>query len=49
MNYTIERKNSGELVCMGGDAGVWAVELFSSTDSDEIIIFVLNDDGTFRK
>ncbi len=33
---------------MGGATGFWAMHIFSSTDFEEIIIFGLSKDQTFR-
>jgi hypothetical protein len=41
-------ENFRNFVCTGV-AGVWAVQLFSTTDFDEIIIFGLSKNQTFRK
>jgi hypothetical protein len=35
-------------LCTGGTAGIWAVDLFSTTYFGEIIIFELSKDQTFR-
>ncbi len=35
-------------MCTGRAAGIWAVDLFSTTYFDEIIIFELSKDQTFR-
>jgi hypothetical protein len=38
MNYSFEKKFSGGSLCTRGAAGIWAVDLFSATYFDEIII-----------
>ncbi len=48
MNFCLEKISSEELVWMGGAAGVWAVELFGTTNLGDIIIFVLSKDQSFR-
>ncbi len=48
MNYSFGIKNSAELVNMGGAAGEWLITDEFSTDLDEIVIFVLSNDQTFR-
>jgi hypothetical protein len=35
-------------LCTGGAAGIWAVDLFSTTYFGEMIIFVVSKDQTFR-
>ncbi len=45
----LKKKNSGRLAYTEGAAGDWVVNLFSPTDFDETIIFVLSKDQTIRK
>ncbi len=46
--FGLWKKNSGGLLCTGGAAGFWAMHFFSTTYFDEIIIFGLSKDQTFR-
>jgi hypothetical protein len=48
-NVGIGKKINEKLVYTGGAVGVWTVHLFSSTDFDEIIIFGLSKDQTFKE
>jgi hypothetical protein len=48
MNYNFEKKFSGESLCTGGAAGIWAMHIFSSTYLDEISIFERSKDHAFR-
>jgi hypothetical protein len=48
INSCFEKNFSGGSLCTGRAAGVWAVDLFSTTYFDEIIIFKLSKDQTFR-
>jgi hypothetical protein len=48
MNFPFEKKFGGALTYMGGAAEIWAMHIFSSTYFDEISIFGLGKDQTFR-
>ncbi len=48
MNYNFEKKFGGESLYTRGAAGIWAMHIFSSTYFDEISIFELSKDQTFR-
>ncbi len=48
MIYNFEKKNGGGSLCTGGAAGIWAMHIFSPTCFDEISIFGLSKDQTFR-
>ncbi len=48
MIYNFEKKFGGGSLCTGGVAGIWAVDLFSTTYFGEIIIFVVSKYQTFR-
>jgi hypothetical protein len=48
INSCFEKNFSGRSLCTRGAAGIWAVDLFSTTYFDEIIIFELSKDQTFR-
>jgi hypothetical protein len=48
INSCFGKKFSGGSLCTRGTAGIWAVDLFSTTYFDEIIIFELSKDQTFR-
>ncbi len=48
INSCFEKNFSGGSLCMRRAAGIWAVDLFSTTYFDEIIIFELSMDQTFR-
>ncbi len=48
MNYSFEKNICAELVNTGGAAGEWLITDEFSTDLDEMGIFVLNRDQTFR-
>jgi hypothetical protein len=48
MNYSFGKKNCAELVITRGAAGEWLITDEFSTDLDEIGIFVLSKDQTFR-
>jgi hypothetical protein len=48
MNYKFEKIAGGALVYKGGAAGILAMIFLSSTYFDEISIFELSKDQTFR-
>ncbi len=48
MNYNFGENISAELLNTGGDAGEWLITDEFSTDLDEMGIFVLSKDQTFR-
>jgi hypothetical protein len=48
MNYSFGKKNCAELVSSGGAAGECLITDEFSTDFDEMGIFVLSKDQTFR-
>ncbi len=48
INWNVIRKNCAELVKTGGAAGEWPITDEFSTDFDEMGIFVLSKDQTFR-
>ncbi len=48
MNYSFGKKNCAELVNTGGAAGEWLITDEFSTDFDEMGVFVLSKDQTFR-
>jgi hypothetical protein len=48
MNFPIEKKFCGGSLCTRGAAGFRAMHIFSTTYFDEIIIFELSKDQTFR-
>jgi hypothetical protein len=48
MNYSFGKKSSAELVNTGGAAREWLITDEFSTDLDEMGIFVLSKDQTFR-
>jgi hypothetical protein len=48
MNYSFGKNICAELVNLGGAAGKWLITDEFSTDLDEMDIFVLNKDQTFR-
>jgi hypothetical protein len=48
MNYNFEKKFGGGSLCTSGAAGFRAMHIFSSTYFDEISIFELSKDQTFR-
>ncbi len=48
MNYSFGKKNWAELVKPRGAAGKWLITDEFSTDLDEMCIFVLSKDQTFR-
>jgi hypothetical protein len=48
MNYNFEKKIGGALAYMRGAEGIWAMHIFSTTYFDEICIFGLSKDQTFR-
>ncbi len=48
INSCFEKSFSGGSLCTRGAAGIWAVDLFSTTYFGEIIIFVVSKDQTFR-
>ncbi len=48
MNFPFEKIFGGALVYMSGAAGIWAMHIFSTTYFDEISIFGLSKDQTFR-
>jgi hypothetical protein len=48
MNFHFEKKFGGGSLCTRGAAGIWAMQIFSSTYFDEISIFGLSKDQTFR-
>ncbi len=45
---TLKKKFGGGSLCTRGAAGIWAMHIFSSTYFDEISIFGLRKDQTFR-
>ncbi len=47
-NFGFEKKISVGSLCTGGTAGIWAMDLFSTTYFGENIIFGLSKDQTFR-
>jgi hypothetical protein len=49
INLPFEKSCCVELVNMGGAAGIWTMHFFSTTYFDEIIIFGLSKNQTFRK
>jgi hypothetical protein len=48
INLAFEKNFSVVLECMGGVAGIWDIHFFSSPYLDEIIIFGLSKNQTFR-
>jgi hypothetical protein len=48
INSCFEKIFNGGSLCTRGAAGIWAVDLFSTTYFGEIIIFVVSKDQTFR-
>jgi hypothetical protein len=48
MNFSFEKNFGGGSLCTRGAAGICAMHIFSSTYFDEIIIFGLSKDQTFR-
>jgi hypothetical protein len=48
MNYSFGKNICAELVNSGGAAGKWLITGEFSTDLDEMDIFVLSKDQTFR-
>ncbi len=48
INACFEKNFSGGSLCTKCAAGIWAVDLFSTTYFGEIIIFVVSKDHTFR-
>jgi hypothetical protein len=48
MNYSFRKNICAELVITGGAAGEWLITDEFSTDLDEMGIFVLGKDQTFR-
>ncbi len=48
INSCFEKIFSVGSLCTRGAAGIWAVDLFSTTYFGEIIIFVVSKDQTFR-
>ncbi len=48
MNYSFGKNVSAELVNMRGAAGEWLITDEFSTDLDEMDIFVISKDQTFR-
>ncbi len=48
MNFSFEKNFGGGSLCTGGAAGIWAMHIFRTTYFDEISIFWLSKDQTFR-
>ncbi len=48
INSCFAKNFSGGSLCTRSAAGIWAVDLFSTTYFGEIIIFVVSKDQTFR-
>jgi hypothetical protein len=48
INFAFEKFFSGVSLCMGDDAGIRAMHIFSSTYFNDISIFGLSKDQSFR-